>query len=263
MALESTVPALPGALESLLLFASGLVAGVVNSVAGAGSMITLPALMIVGGLPAGAANATNRVAVLVQSLSAAESFRRSKVTGLRAGAVLAVPAAVGSLGGAWLATILSDDVLRRVMGVVFLAMLVPVLRPPRKPADERSRSSPGAGIRATTSMAVSFFVLGIYGGFIQVGIGILILAVFSSLGTSLLEGNQVKVVTVAALTAVALAIFASQGLVAWRLGLVVAAGSAIGGWLGAKLSVARGERFIRAFVVVAAVASSLQLFGIV
>jgi len=245
---------MPPAAQMALLFASGLVAGVVNAVAGAGSMITLPALMYAGGLGASVANATNRIAVLVQSLSATESFRRQEIPGLRAGLVLAIPACVGALGGAWLATVLSEATLRRVMGVVFLAVLLPMLRPPKA----------GAGpVRATPATMVAFLFLGVYGGFVQVGIGILILTLFSMLGMSLVEGNVAKVVTVAALTLVALALFASKSLVAWRPGLVVAAGSAIGGWIGARLSAKRGERLIRAFVIVAAIASSLQLLGVV
>lgn len=238
-----------------VLFASGLLAGVVNAVAGAGSMITLPALMFAGGLPASVANASNRVAVLVQSLSATEGFRRQGVRGIRPGLLLALPACAGAIGGAWLATVLSDTALRRAMGLVFLAVLVPILWP-RKAAAE------GGEVRATPAALVSFFFLGIYGGFIQVGIGILILVLFSMLDMSLVQGNAVKVVTVAALTAVALALFLSKGLVVWRPALVVAAGSAIGGFLGARLSAKKGERFIRIFVGLAAVASSLQLLGV-
>ena len=251
----SPIAPLSPLLHVALLSLAGLVGGAINAVAGAGSMITLPALMVVGGLPASVANATNRIAVLVQSLSATASFRQQRVQGMRIGLWLALPACVGSLGGAWLATVLPETTLRRVIGVVFLVMLVPILRPRRAAAGE-------GAVRATPATFAAFLVLGLYGGFVQVGVGILVLVLFSMLGMSLVEGNQVKVVTVAALTLVALALFLSKGLVAWRPGLVVAAGSAVGGWFGARLSVRRGERFIRAFLLVAAVASSLQLLGV-
>jgi uncharacterized membrane protein YfcA len=149
-----------------------------------------------------------------------------------------------------------DEVtMRRVIGVVLLAMLFPILR---RPAPERA-----AAREAGWWLWPVYFAIGVYGGFIQVGVGFLYLALLVGIqGYDLIRANLLKVFFVLVYSALALALFAWEGQVHWESGLALALGTAWGGWLGAKLTVERGERWIRIVLVAAVVVASLQLTGI-
>ncbi|GIW70918.1 MAG: hypothetical protein KatS3mg102_0460 [Planctomycetota bacterium] len=105
-------------------------------------------------------------------------------------------------------------------------------------------------------------VLGAYAGFVQAGVGVLLLAALVGLGGhDLLRANAVKVVLVAGATVVSLAIFWWHGQVDWVLGLVLAAGMGVGGWAGARLQLRRGHGWVRLAVVIAVAGSGLKLLG--
>ena len=238
-----------------LLAATGFVAGALNVVAGGGSFLTLPVLIFLG-LPAVEANATNRVAVLTQNVGAVWSFQRYRVLEWHRTADMIIPALAGSALGTWAALGVGDRGFRRILAVLMLAVTLWTLLDPRT----RGLSSADGPRLGPAGLRAAFFVVGLYGGFVQAGIGFLILAVTTQAGLDLVRGNALKVLVVLLLTALSLAIFAGAGTVRWLPGLVLGAGSLLGGLLGARLTVKKGHEWIRAVVTVTIVAFALALW---
>jgi uncharacterized membrane protein YfcA len=244
----------PSPQDVAILVAGGLFAGVINTLAGGGSFLTVPLLILVG-LPPTVANATNRVAVLIQCLAATRGFSQEGIPGAALAFRLAPATLLGSWLGAWGASQLPEDMFRRGFGVLMLLALPVVLRNPAPRAEAAPRSLP-----LTLQLAV-YFLIGLYGGAIQAGIGIpLLLALVGVGGMGLVPANSVKVVIVAAVTAVALAQFAWDGKVVWAYGLVLAIGSGLGGYAASRLGARVGERLVRPVLVVGVIGLALGLF---
>jgi uncharacterized membrane protein YfcA len=220
----------------LALGAASVVAGVVNTLAGGGSLLTVP-LLVLFGLPGGIANGTNRVGILLQSTVAAWRFRALGVGGRRDSLPVLLPVAAGSLLGAWGITQLSDAVFERAFGVVMLMLLVPLLRELAGSKRARSQKAPRLGAR----WAVVFFLIGLYGGSFQAGVGIPLLFALTHAGFDLVRANAVKVVVTAVLALTAVPVFVLQGQVAWAPAAVLAVGYSAGAALGARLAVRGGE----------------------
>lgn len=247
------------ALGYTLLVVGGLFAGAINTLAGGGSLITLP-LMLFLGMPAALANGTNRVAILAQNVAATASFRAGGVRVGRLSLWLLGPAALGTVIGAFVAIDIDERLFRRVLGIVMLLFAVWVLFDKKSFARDAGQAPdrrPGAW------HLLAFFALGIYGGFLQAGIGVLIIAALvGGMGLDLVRANAVKVSVVLGYTAVALAIFWAHRKVDALAGLALAAGHAAGGVLGARLTVKKGSPFVRAVLIAVVVASSVKLLGI-
>ena len=239
-----------------LLIAAGFVAGFVNTLAGGGSAVTLPALIFLG-LPASVANGTNRVAILLQNVTAVASFRRDRVLDTRGALWLAAPAVLGSLVGAQVSLGLDEQWMRRVIGVVMLIMLPLILVRPERWLHGTLRQMSG---RPGLKHMLVFFAIGVYAGFIQVGVGIfLLVGLVLDLGYDLVRANAVKVVVILASTLVALLVFAANARVQWREGIVLAIGSTLGAWTGARFAVERGAVWVRRLLIVIVVFSAAQL----
>jgi uncharacterized membrane protein YfcA len=239
-----------------LLIVGGAVAGFVNTLAGGGSFLTVPLLVLLG-LPATVANGTNRLAVFVQTVAAVVGFRAEGVSGIRLAVRLLPATLLGSWLGAYVASEVPDELFARAFGVVMLLVLPLVLRNPRLPSPASPRSLP-------LPLEIGlYFGLGFYGGAIQAGIGIpLLLALVATGGLDLVRANSVKVVVIAALTTVALLQFLVAGKVWWSYGLVLAVGSGLGGYAASRFGARVGDRLIRPFLLVAVVILAMRLiFG--
>ncbi|MCA9655212.1 MAG: sulfite exporter TauE/SafE family protein [Myxococcales bacterium] len=237
-----------------VLALAAMVAGIVNAMAGGGSLLTLPVLMALG-LPPSVANGTNRVGVLVQSIGSTLTFHRRGVRPYGPLRRLLPPMMLGAVAGTVLATQLSDDWLRVIFGVMLAGWAVLlVFRPSRflKPEGPSRPAGPGAlGLAG---------LVGIYGGFLQAGVGFPTLALLVLLlGHDAVEANAIKVALVLAYTAISLGIFAYAGQVAWREGVALAVGGLVGGWLGTRLQIKAGAGLVRWVVVVAVAASSIAM----
>ena len=218
--------------------------------AGGGSFLTLPLLIFLG-LPPGVANGTNRVGILLQNSAAVVRFSREKVLDRRLFPLAAVPAAVGAVAGAGAALWVDDSTFKRVLAVLMIVLtLWTYLGPSARP---RERPLP------SWLLALGFFGVGLYGGFVQAGVGFLLLAMTSAAGLDLVRGNALKVHVILLFTVLALAVFASQGKVEWLLGLVLGAGAAVGGWLGARLTLLKGHAWLRTVVIVAVLVFAVRL----
>lgn len=235
-----------------LLLAAGVAAGALNVIAGGGSFLTLPLLMFLG-LPPGIANATNRLGIVVQDLAAVWSFDRSGVLDRRAALWAALPATLGAGLGALLALRVSDALFVRLLALLMIALSLGSLwTPPRREAG-------GAGTGAVVARTAGFFVVGIYGGFVQAGVGFLFVALTTLVGLDLVRGNAVKVLSILPMTALALAIFAWNGRVEWVTGSVLAVGFLVGGLLGARWTILKGHRWVRGVVTAAILLLAIKL----
>ena len=238
----------------LLLIVAGFLAGIVNTIAGGGSFLTLPALMLFG-LPPQVANGTNRVAVLFSSASATLTFHKHGHLDRRAAARLTVPTLLGVPVGALLAIKLPPSAFEGLFGAVFLLMAALLLLNPKRLIKKEIRKE-----RSSLLMFAIFFGIGIYVGFIQAGMGILLLLAMSLLNTGdLVASNAIKNLIGFLVTLAATVMFTIYGLVEWLPGLIMATGNVIGGIVGAKLAIAKGNRLIFGFLVVVMIATGIKL----
>ena len=239
------------------LCAASVIAGVVNTLAGGGSLFTVPLLVLLG-LPGGVANGTNRIGVLLQSAVAAWRFRALGVGGLREALPVLIPVSVGSLLGAWGISRASDTLFERAFGVLMLLLLLPLLRGALQPRAEGAAPPAKLGPR----WAAVFFAIGVYGGAFQVGGGIPLLFALSYAGFDLVRANAIKVIVTAVLTAVAIPVFLLAGKIVWLPAAVVALGYAAGAELGARLAVRGGDRLIRPVLALAVIGLAGRMLGL-
>jgi uncharacterized membrane protein YfcA len=243
-----------------LVLVVGVAAGFLNTVAGGGSALTMPMLIFLG-LPSSVANGTARVAIMLQNLTAVAGFRSKGHFEPALGLQLGLPALAGALVGSRIAVDVPDAVFNAVLAGVMVLVLVSIFFKP-KPADGQGSAEPPTGSRRILLMAI-FFAIGVYGGFIQAGVGFLIMSslIFLS-GYDLVRINAVKVAVILVYTVAALTVFLLNGKVEWGPGLTLAVGNSAGAWLGARFSVAGGERWIRAILVVAVLVMAVRVSGV-
>jgi hypothetical protein len=238
-----------------VLFGVGIVAGILNVLAGGGSLLTLP-LLIFMGLPSAVANGTNRIAILCQNVFAIRSFRQRGVMPLELALLCTPPALIGSWVGANLAINLNDELFNRILALIMLGVLVFTIVDPMK----HMRTGDFTFSRGRKLvLAVSFFGVGIYGGFVQAGVGFLIITALLIHGLDLVRINAIKVVVIFAYTFVALGVFMFYGQINYVLGLSLAAGNSLGGVIGPRLAVDRGHEWIKKVVSITVLVFALKL----
>ncbi len=238
----------------LLLMVAGFLAGIINTIAGGGSFLTLPALMLFG-LDPKLANGTNRVAILFSSAAAVATFRRHGHLNQPLAFRLAIPTLLGVPVGALMAIYLPSDTFKSLFGVMFLAMAVLLCMNPKRLTQIDAQPE-----NISWKILPLFFAIGIYVGFIQAGLGILLMLAMSLLHTGdLVSSSAIKNWIAFIVTLTATLVFVSYGLVQWLPGLVMAVGNVCGGVVGAKLAIKKGNRFVFVFLVVVMVATGVKL----
>lgn len=240
------------ALTVLLLLAGGVVAGFVNTVAGGGSVVTIPILVELVG--ATVANGTNRIALLLQNIVAAAGFQRGRAIPWSRVVPIIPPMVLGAIAGAYVATSVSAEFMQRVFAVVIVLVAASVLVKPSRwvGATESRLSEPWRSL--------AFAAIGFYGGFVQVGVGFLILAgLVLGGGMGLVSGNAAKVVLVLVYTPVALYLFARADQVDLAAGLTLGIGNMIGALLASTLAVRKGGEWIRWVLILAAIAAAARM----
>lgn len=242
----------------LALFSVGALAGFLNILAGGGSLLTLPVLILLG-LPPTTANGTNRIAILVQNVVAGHAFWRQKQLPWKLVLVCTPPALLGAWWGAQVAVELPGELFEKILGGIMLGVLVLMAWDPKRHVDSLPIHSSNMQLAV---LGLAFVVIGFYGGFVQAGVGFLILVAVLLAGLDLVQGNALKIVVIFCFNLPALVVFAWHGHVHWGLGAALALGNAVGGYVASHMALSRGHAWIRKVVmaVVATLAVVLLLW---
>jgi len=245
-------------LKILLLFLVGTIAGFINIMAGGGSSITLPILIFLG-LDSALANGTNRIAIFIQSISAIISFKQEQFHQFKLSLKLSLLTLPGAIIGTIVAVKIRDELFQKILAIVIMGIVLTILFP---------RLNKNVKIEEDSSynswlLYPALFGIGFYGGFIQVGVGFIIMALLLHImKLDLVRVNMHKVFIVFVYTVPSITIFMLTGNVKWSYGLMLAAGNATGAWWSAKLSVRKGEKVIRIVLLVAMLIMALKLLRI-
>lgn len=246
---------MPPHFELPALAVAGLVAGTLNVVAGGGSFLTLPLLLFLG-MPAAVANGTNRVGVLAQNIGGVWGFHREGMLDWRWATRMSLPALAGAALGAWAALHVTDFAFTRLLSMAMIAItLWSIWTHGAVPGSRQAGMPPH-----TRLAAIGFFFVGLYGGFIQAGVGFFVLAITSAAGLDLLRGNAIKLWSVLLMTVLSLGIFAGAGAVDWPRGLALGAGNFVGGLLGVRLAMLRGHAWLQRMVTAAVIVFAVLLW---
>ena len=225
-----------------LLVAVGIAAGFLNVMAGGGSLLTVP-VMVFMGLPGPVANGTNRIAILAQNITAIATFARRGFKDFRLSLTLAACSLPGAIAGALLGIQLHGVWFNRALALIMVGVMLVMYFDKRTAQDSETYQPTGRQLLHGHLLMV---VVGFWGGFIQLGVGFIIMPVLNRvMGLDLVRTNMHKVFIVAVYTIVALVIFASQVELVWMIGIALAVGNSIGGYLGTHFAISGGERMIR------------------
>ncbi|WP_224483097.1 sulfite exporter TauE/SafE family protein [Robertkochia aurantiaca] len=243
--------------EVILLVVLGFLVGVINTISGGGSMLTLPILIFLG-LDSNVANGTNRIAIFLQNISAIAGFKSKGIKTSKLSWWLGVSALAGSIIGATIAIDIRDELFNRILAIVMILVVgIMVLRPNRKIVSLEERLT---GKYFWISL-IAFFFIGIYGGFIQAGTGIIMLLVLTTVNNmSLVKSNLVKAVVMLIYTSATLIMFYLSDNLNFKYGLLLASGQFLGGWLSARWSVNKGDGLVKVFLVIMVIAMAIKLW---
>jgi len=241
--------------EVLILVGAGIIAGFINTLAGSGSLLTLPLFMAFG-LSAPVANGTNRIGILLQSLVAIISFKKQDLLDFSTALKIGIPSVMGSLIGAMIAVDVNEDAMKTAIAILLIFMFFLILLKPSRWINSHAGSPP----LPLWVQIIVFFIVGLYGGFIQAGVGFFLLAalVLAS-GFDLIKANALKVLMVFIYTPFSLTVFIVNHQVDYKLGFIVAAGSMLGAWIGARMSVKWGPAVVRFILLAVLLVASVKL----
>lgn len=244
-------------LKLFLLFVVGSIAGFINVVAGGGSTITLPILILLG-LDPSLANGTNRMGILAQTLSAVVSFRQEKYHDFKLSLRLTAFTLPGAVAGAIIATRISGDLFQKILAFVLIAVTISMfLKKTNKDKPEGVHKGKSSWLIYPVMLAIGF-----YGGFMQVGVGFVFMAsLYHLMRLDLIRVNMHKVFIIFVYTIPAFLVFLLTGNVEWRFGLFLAIGMAFGAWWAAKISVKKGEKIIRIVLIPVILGMALKLMN--
>jgi len=245
----------------VIAFLGAIIAGSVNTLAGNGSAITLSILTELIGLPGNMANGTNRVGVLLNGMGSTWGFYRGGKLKLENSRYIIFTVVAGAIVGGLIALNISNDQFMGLFRFLMVAMLVVILIKPQR----WLRKSKGAAQLPRPLLLFLYFLVGVYGGLIQMGMGVFFLAVLVILdGYNIIHANAIKVAVVAIFTILMVALFQYRGFIEWPIGLLMGVGQFIGGWYTAKLASRHpnAEKWAYGLLVIIVVGSLLSLFGV-
>lgn len=244
-------------IELFFLALVGFVAGVINIMAGGGSLLTLPMLIFLG-LPPAIANGTNRVAILIQNIFSISGFRSKGINTFPYSIYFGLSAMVGAIIGAQIAIDIRGDLFNKILAVIMIFVVVYLVLNRKTRMEDMVERITGKHLWLSLLL---FFFIGIYGGFIQAGTGFLILLVLSGVNHfSLVKSNAIKVVVAFIYTISALTVFIINDQVNWKYGLVLSIGNALGGWFSSRWSVKKGDGAVKIFLVIMVSAMAIKLW---
>jgi len=243
--------------QFIVLVLVGVIVGFVNVVSGGGSLITLP-ILIFFGLDSTVANASNRLGNMAQNIFALAGFKSKGVKYSKYTFLLGISAGFGAIIGAYMALEISDKAFNKILAFVMLIVVVYTIFSSKYSVEDLAEK---ISSKHKIYGIVAFFFIGIYGGFIQAGTGLLIMAALSIINRfSFVKINTFKVVVVLFYLSVALIIFIYNGQVDWQYGLTLAIGTSIGGWISSRWSFDKGDEWIKRFMIVSVCALAIKLW---
>ena len=239
----------------IILFLVGILAGFINTLAGGGSAIVIPVLILAGIDPL-LANATNRVAILLQNATGSYKFHKHGI--LEVGSIIhiTIAAVLGAIAGSIVAIKITSTFYNKILAVVFILLLVLMLKPHKKRSIYTNKLPKWFEF-------IIFLLIGFYGGLIQVGVGFIFLATLNLVEEyDIIKANAAKVFIILSYTIFTVIIFAYSGKVIWKYGLVLAAGNIIGALFGVKVAITKGEKIVKIILTIAIIIACLRLFGV-
>lgn len=243
----------------IVLILSGLLVGFINTLAGGGTIISITVFMTLG-LPPLVANGTNRIAIFLQTLTAVVNYQRNKILDIRKSLKFALPVALGSIIGSNLAIAINETIFNYFLVGILLFMTALIIFKPKLWLTENTEKI----LRPMNFLEwILLFIIGIYGGFIHVGIGyFLIAALVLMSGYNLLNANAIKNLIVFLYIPVSLIPFMLKGEVRYDYGLIHAIGNIIGAFLASQWASKFGSKFIRYILILLLLISCFQIFRI-
>lgn len=249
-------------LDTLLLLAAGLLGGVINSIAGGGSFITFPALLLVG-VPPIAANASNTFAACAGYLSGTWALRSEITTGRGKLITLSLLSAMGGGAGAYLLTLTDDRSFESAIPwlLLFATVVFAFGAQLNKALQRWSQKNRHLGIAHLLLMQLLFIGVSVYGGFFNAGLGIIILSYLSLAGhTQINEMNGLKLLFSTTISLCAIILFLINDLIAWHETLAVLVGTLIGGYLAGHLSKRLPQQQVRRAILLASCGITAYFF---
>lgn len=261
-------------IDGAIILIAGIAAGIINVVAGAGTLITFPVLLALG-VPPITANVSNTVGLVPASVAGAYGYRRELATQWRPVVWMALFSAVGGIVGGLLLLLLPGDVFAGVVPfLLLLAALLSAIQPRVAKFVRRKATVAPAGPRSTLTapmktdtrpltlgLTLGVLATGVYGGYFGAAQGVVLLALLGILwSTDMHRANGAKNVLAGVANLVSAVIFISSGTVNWRIALLIGVGSATGGWLGARIGRKLSAPVLRTILVIAAVVAAVVLF---
>jgi len=241
----------------ILLVAVGFAVGFINTLAGGGSLLSLPVLIFLG-LPPSVANGTNRVAIAFQTAMATAGFKSKGVSTYPFNVYLGISALLGAIVGAKIAVDIKGETFNRILAIVMIVVVLIIIFKPKIEVKDLVERTTGKYLWIGI---IAFFFFGIYGGFINAGLGFIIILFLHYINhMTLVRTNATKVAVVFTYTLAALAVFALNDKINWGVGLILAIGNGTGAWIASRFSVKKGDGFIKTFLVIMVVAMAIKLW---
>ena len=242
--------------DIIILLICGVIAGFINTVAGGGSLLTLPILIFMG-LPSNIANGTNRIAIFMQNIFSISGYKSRGVSDFKYSSWLSVSALIGSIIGAKIAININEVMFNKILSVVIIIVVLTIIYNKKS----FNINSENISIEKKIISVIMFFFIGIYGGFIHAGVGFLILSILSNYnGIQLSKANSIKVFVVFVYTFFALIVFIMENKINWILGINLGIGNSIGGWIASRWSYNKPDKIIKIFIIISSAIMAIKLW---
>jgi uncharacterized membrane protein YfcA len=246
--------------EALLVLVIGFIAGIINVMAGGGSLLTLPLLIFLG-LESSVANGTNRIAILFHNITAIAGFKSKGLHAGSFGIYLGIAALLGAIVGSKIAIEIPDGIFNKILAIVMIIVVVMTIFNPSLQLKEGEVLVENLSFKRKALALVLMFFIGIYGGFIQAGTGLFIMAVLSFVNRfALLKANVAKAVIMFTYTLSALVVFALEGKIDMFYGLALAVSMSAGAWFTSRWSSGTGQKYIKWFMIVTVIVLAISLW---
>ena len=242
--------------EIILLFLCGLLSGAINTIAGGGSLITLPILIFMG-LPPTIANGTNRIQLIFQNISAVYGFKSKGISYFKFSGWLSLSSLIGAIIGATIAVNFPEELFKKLISIIMILVMLSffIKKKRNKILDQKNK------IRNKILSFFLFFLIGIYGGFIHAGVGFFMILILSKINElKISHSNSIKVFVALIFSITAFLIFLFDDKINWVYGINLGIGSALGGWVASRWSYNKSDFTMKIILSVIIIAMSIKLW---